>query len=868
MSEPKEDKSGPKKTLSLGGKLELKKAPDHAGGGAVGTVKQSFTHGRSKTVAVEVKRKRDVEPGKPTGPQGTTTTTTSQGQTLIGLTEQGRARSATIRQLTSEERAARIQVLKEALEEEKKAEHTPAAAPAAPGQRPGDPVVRDHSSDSLRQRELEELRQIEELEKKKAAEEEQKLKDTAGAKRKEIVGLRLPGGVTATDEEEDEAPRRGAAGRSRTAGKAAPPSRRSTGGQERRQTGKVNLSQIRVGEGEVEIVERTRSMASARRAREKEKRRMAASEPQKILRDVVIPEVITVQELSNRMAERGGDVIKALMKLGVMATITQSIDADTAELVAAEFGHRIKRVAESDVEIGLQDSQESSETLVTRAPVVTIMGHVDHGKTSLLDAIRQTAVASREAGGITQHIGAYQAETPRGKITFIDTPGHAAFTEMRARGARVTDVVVLVVAADDGIMPQTVEAITHAKAAGVPILVAINKMDLPAADPNKVRQALLQHDIQVEEMGGETLSVEVSAKTKKNLDKLLETILLQAEVLDLKANPARTAKGVVIEAEIDKGRGAVATVLVQQGTLKVGDIFVTGHQWGRVRALVNDHGKNVETAGPAEPVVVLGLTGAPLAGDDFAVVDSEARAREISDFRLRKKRASMQVATATKSSLEEMFSNIRAGTSKILPVLIKADVQGSLEAIRGALEKAAGDNTEVRVKVLDSGVGAISESDVTLAKASNGFIIGFNVRANPQARERATRDGVDIRYYSIIYNIIDDVKQMLSGLLAPEMREKFLGYAQILQVFNITKVGKVAGCKVTEGVVKRGAKVRLLRDDVVIHEGTLKTLKRVKDEVKEVREGFECGMAFENYDDIKDGDRIECFEIEEIARQL
>jgi translation initiation factor IF-2 len=568
------------------------------------------------------------------------------------------------------------------------------------------------------------------------------------------------------------------------------------------------------------------------------------------------------------MAERGGDVIKALMKLGVMATITQSIDADTAELVAAEFGHRIKRVAESDVEIGLQDSQESSETLVTRAPVVTIMGHVDHGKTSLLDAIRQTAVASREAGGITQHIGAYQAETPRGKITFIDTPGHAAFTEMRARGARVTDVVVLVVAADDGIMPQTVEAITHAKAAGVPILVAINKMDLPAADPNKVRQALLQHDIQVEEMGGETLSVEVSAKTKKNLDKLLETILLQAEVLDLKANPARTAKGVVIEAEIDKGRGAVATVLVQQGTLKVGDIFVTGHQWGRVRALVNDHGKNVETAGPAEPVVVLGLTGAPLAGDDFAVVDSEARAREISDFRLRKKRASMQVATATKSSLEEMFSNIRAGTSKILPVLIKADVQGSLEAIRGALEKAAGDNTEVRVKVLDSGVGAISESDVTLAKASNGFIIGFNVRANPQARERATRDGVDIRYYSIIYNIIDDVKQMLSGLLAPEMREKFLGYAQILQVFNITKVGKVAGCKVTEGVVKRGAKVRLLRDDVVIHEGTLKTLKRVKDEVKEVREGFECGMAFENYDDIKDGDRIECFEIEEIARQL
>jgi translation initiation factor IF-2 len=868
MSEPKEDKSGAKKTLSLGGKLELKKAPDHpvGAGGSLSTVKQSFTHGRSKTVAVEVKRKRDAEPGKPAGPQGTTTTTTSQGQTLIGLTEQGRARSATIRQLTSEERAARIQVLKEALEEEKKTENAPTTQPAGQsGPRPGDPVVRDHGTDSLRARELEELRQIEELEKKKAAEEEQKLKENAGAKRKEF-GLRLPGGAT-TEEEEEEAPRRGA-GRSRTAGKAAAPSRRGAGQDRRQSSGKVNLSQIRVGEGEVEIVERTRSMASARRAREKEKRRMAATEPQKILRDVVIPEVITVQELSNRMAERGGDVIKALMKLGVMATITQSIDADTAELVAAEFGHRIKRVAESDVEIGLQDSQESVETLVSRAPVVTIMGHVDHGKTSLLDAIRQTAVASREAGGITQHIGAYQAETPKGKITFIDTPGHAAFTEMRARGAKVTDVVVLVVAADDGIMPQTIEAITHAKAAGAPILVAINKMDLPAANPSRVRTDLLQHDIQVEEMGGETLSVEVSAKTKKNLDKLLETILLQAEVLDLKANPARSAKGVVIEAEVDKGRGAVATVLVQQGTLKVGDIFVTGIEWGRVRALVNDHGKNVETAGPAEPVVVLGLTGAPLAGDDFAVVESEARAREISDFRLRKKRASLQVATATKSSLEEMFSNIRAGTSKILPVLIKADVQGSLEAIRGALEKAAGDNTEVRVKVLDSGVGAISESDVTLAKASNGFIIGFNVRANPQARERATRDAVDIRYYSIIYNIIDDVKQMLSGLLAPEMREKFLGYAQILQVFNITKVGKVAGCKVTEGVVKRGAKVRLLRDDVVIHEGTLKTLKRVKDEVKEVREGFECGMAFENYDDIKDGDRIECFEIEEIARQL
>ncbi|MBI3418742.1 MAG: translation initiation factor IF-2 [Proteobacteria bacterium] len=861
-SEAKEEKPEGKKILSLGGKLELKKTVDPTAGGKGTVVQQSFTHGRRKAVLVEEKRKRGptTEPGKPSVQQ-TTTTTTSHGQTLIGLTEQGRARSATIRQLTTEERAARIQVLREALEEEKKVEHIP-GTPGAP--RPGEPAARDHGIDALRQRELEELQQIQELEKKKAAEDEQRRKDNAAAKRG--VGLRatLPGAV---DEEEDEAPRRG---RSRTAGKAAAPARRS-GTQEKRRgsgSGKISLSQISVNENEVDLVERTRSMASARRAREKEKRRLATDTQQKILRDVVIPEIITVQELANRMAERGGDVIKALMKLGVMATITQTIDADTAELVAAEFGHRIKRVSEADVEMGLQDAEEKVEDLLPRAPVVTIMGHVDHGKTSLLDAIRSTSVAAKEAGGITQHIGAYQINLPKGKITFIDTPGHAAFTEMRARGAQVTDIVVLVVAADDGIMPQTVEALTHAKAAEVPIIIAINKCDLPAANPGRVRQELLQHDIQVEEMGGETLSVEVSAKTKKGLDKLLETILLQAEVLELKANPSRSGKGVVIEAEIDKGRGAVATVLMQQGTVRMGDIFVTGMQWGRVRALMNDLGQNVEKAGPAEPVVVLGLNGAPLAGDDFIVVETEAHAREIADFRLRRKRAGLAVASATKSSLEEMFTSIREGASKTLPVLIKADVQGSVEAIRGALEKLSGDNTEVRVKVLDGGVGAISESDITLAKASNGLIIGFNVRANPQAREMAKRDGVDIRYYSIIYNILDDMKQMLSNLLAPELREKFLGYAQILQVFNISKVGKVAGCKVTEGVVKRGARVRLLRDDVVIFEGTLKTLKRVKDEVKEVREGLECGMAFENYDDIKEGDRIECFEVEEIARQL
>jgi translation initiation factor IF-2 len=868
-SEAKDEKTEGKKTLSLGGKLKLKEADSS---GVVGTVQQSFTHGRRKEVMVEVKRKREPAPATAEGkPTSTTKTTTSDGQMLVGLSEQGRSRSATIRQLTSEERAARIQVLKDALEEEKHAKENP--QPIIPG-RPGDPVAARAeipASDALRQRELEELRAIQEIEKKKAEEAEVKRADGVAAKRKDTLGnIRAPllGGKPA-EEEEDEAPRRGAgAARGRTAVKAPAPTRRG-GDEKRRGTGnKISLSQITVGENEVNLVERTRSMASARRAREKAARRMIGEPQAKIVRDIVIPEVITVQELANRMAERGGDVIKALMKLGVMATITQNIDADTAELVAGEFGHRFKRVTEADVEIGMQDVAENSENLIQRAPVVTIMGHVDHGKTSLLDALRTTNVVAKEAGGITQHIGAYQVTTPRGKVTFIDTPGHAAFTEMRARGAQVTDIVILVVAADDGIMPQTVEAITHAKAAGVPIIVAINKMDLPAANPTRVRNELLQHDIQLEELGGETLSVEVSAKTKKGLDKLLETILLQAEVLELKADPTRAAKGVVIEAEIDKGRGAVATVLVQQGTIRVGDIFVTGIQSGRVRALMNDRGENVETAIPAEPVVVLGLTGAPLAGDDFIVVESEARAREIGDFRLRRKRASMQVASATKSSLEEMFTSIREGSSKLLPVLIKGDVQGSVEAIRGALEKAGGDNTEVRVKVLDSGVGAISESDVTLAKASKAFIIGFNVRANPQAREMAKRDGVDIRYYSIIYNIIDDAKQMLSGLLAPEMREKFLGYANILQVFNITKVGKVAGCKVTEGVVKRGAKVRLLRDNVVIHEGTLKTLKRVKDEVKEVREGFECGMAFENYDDIREGDRIECFEIEEIARQL
>ncbi|KGM32684.1 translation initiation factor IF-2, partial [Inquilinus limosus] len=613
---------------------------------------------------------------------------------------------------------------------------------------------------------------------------------------------------------------------------------------------------------------RGRSLAAMRRARERERLAMQSQNQEKIAREVVVPEVITVQELANRMAERGGDVVKSLMRMGVMATITQSIDADTAELVVAEFGHKVKRVAESDVEIGLRGDEDTAENLQPRPPVVTIMGHVDHGKTSLLDALRHTNVVSGEAGGITQHIGAYQVQVESGqRVTFIDTPGHAAFTEMRARGANTTDIVVLVVAANDGVMPQTIEAIRHARAAEVPIIVAINKIDLPDAKPERVRTELLQHEIVVEEMGGETLDVPVSAKTGQGLDKLVEAILLQAEVLDLKANPDRPAEGTVVEAKLERGRGSVATVLVQRGTLKVGDIFVTGGEWGRVRALLDDRGQTLKAAGPAQPVEVLGLNGTPLAGDDFVVVDSESRAREITEFRNRKRREASHVATA-RGSLEQMFEKIREGEAKELPVIIKGDVQGSVEAIAGSLEKAAGDNVEVKVRVLHSAVGAITESDVTLAASTGAMLIGFNVRANPQAREMAKRDGVEIRYYSIIYNVIDDVKAALTGLLAPKMRENYIGNAEIREVFNITKVGKVAGCMITNGVVKRGAGVRLLRDNVVIHEGTLKTLKRFKDEVREVREGYECGMAFENYDDIRAGDVIECFELVEEVRAL
>jgi translation initiation factor IF-2 len=847
----------PKKSLSLSrpGRLELKKTVD------AGSVRQSFPHGRTKTVQVEVKKKRTYAPGAGGG-------MTEVMQPLeIGkpIEEVAAANLITAealleerlpqgRHLTAGERAAR----QRALEDARRDDDLRRIIEAEAAQRAAE-LADAAAAEEARRRELglDQSPPAEPVDAPAAAE----AAPTAAAPAEEAAAAAPPATARPAEEEEDAAARPKRPGVRPTLVRPNSAVRR---GEPRRRTGKLTISQALDESGG----ERMRSLASVRRAREKEKQRAQElrSEGQKVVRDVVVPETIMVQELANRMAVRGADVIKALMKMGIMATINQALDADTAELVAGEFGHRVRRVSAADVEIGLGGDTDEQEHLLSRPPVVTVMGHVDHGKTSLLDALRQTDVASHEAGGITQHIGAYQVTRPNGqRITFIDTPGHAAFTEMRARGANVTDIVVLVVAADDGIMQQTIEAIHHARAAKVPVIVAINKMDRPDANPTRVRQELLQHELVVEEMGGDVLAVEVSAKTKAGLERLEEAILLQAEVLELAANPDRPATGAVIEARLERGRGAVATLLVQRGTIRVGDIFVAGSEWGRVRALLNDRGEPIDSAGPSLPVEVLGLQGAPLAGDDFAVVDSETRARQVSEFRQRR-RQEANAKVASRGTLEQMFSKIAAGEAKELAVVVKSDVQGSLEAIAGSLGKLGTD--EVAVRVLHAAVGGINESDVTLARASNAMIIGFNVRANPQAREMARRDGVDIRYYSIIYNVVDDVKAALSGLLSPTLREKLLGNATILEIFNITKVGKVAGCRVTDGVVRRGAKVRLLRDDVVIHEGSLKTLKHFKDEVREVKAGTECGMAFENYDNIQAGDVIECFELEEVARVL
>ncbi|HKY96085.1 MAG TPA: translation initiation factor IF-2 [Kiloniellales bacterium] len=844
------------------GKLELKKTVE------TGSVRQSFSHGRTKTVTVEVKKKRTFAPGD--GGRMT--------EVRVEEKPQARAEAAPVVVIEKPEPAPppppadnltefERQTRSRALEESRKRAEQRAVEEAAEARR------RAEEEERRRQAEQEAAQLARaEAERHRKEEEARKLLEADEAKRKKPEQAAEPEPAapeveTAPDTDEGEVALDELGGRIKKAKKAPVKAPARDRNEPRRRQGRLTISQALDSESEEE---RQRSLASVRRQREKLKAMQATQQrqiPSKVVREVVVPETITVQELANRMAERGGEVVKTLMRLGVMATINQVIDADTAELVVSEFGHSLRRVSAADVEQGLrQEVADETEHMQARPPVVTVMGHVDHGKTSLLDALRHTDVAAGEAGGITQHIGAYQVQLPsEQRITFIDTPGHAAFTAMRQRGATVTDIVVLVVAADDGIKEQTVEAINHARAAGVPIIVAINKMDMPGANAQRVRQGLLSHELVTEDMGGEVLAIEVSAKTGMGLDKLEEAILLQAELLDLKANPARPAEGVIIESKLEKGRGAVATVLVRSGTLHVGDIFIAGSEWGRVRALVNERGEQLDAAPPATPVEVLGLQGTPQAGDDLIVVENEGRAREVVEFRQRRLREK-ELAAQSRGTLEQMLNKIREGEARALPVVIKSDVHGSMEAIAGALEKLG--NTEVRVQVLHQGVGAINESDVTLAASAGAFIIGFNVRANPQAREQARRAGVNIRYYSIIYEVVDDVKAALEGMLSPEAREKFLGYAEIRQIFDITRVGKIAGCMVTEGLVKRGARVRLLRDNVVIHDGTLKTLRRFKDEVREVQQGYECGMAFENYQDIKVGDRIECYEVEQIARGL
>lgn len=766
-----------------------------------------------------------------------------------------RARSGVVlRTLTEEEKNARAQALDLARsregEERRRAEEDARRRAEEDARR-----KREREEAAAREAEEAARRESEEASRRRAAEEAKRRLD------EEARTTGTPRGAALLQEEvadEEDKPKR-AHGAPGVAPKV-PATRRN---EPKRRTGKLTITKAFDDDGD-----RQRSLASMRRRVEREKKRLAGihDAPQKVVREVVIPEVITIQELANRMAERAVDVIKILMKQGIMHKITDVIDSDTAQLVAEELGHTVKRVAESDVEEGLVGEDDPESAKKPRAPVVTVMGHVDHGKTSLLDALRKTAVAAGEAGGITQHIGAYQVDMGSGaKITFLDTPGHAAFTAMRARGAKVTDIVVLVVAADDGVMPQTVEAISHAKAAGVPIIIAINKMDKPEADPARVKNELLQHEVVVEDFGGETLAVPISAKTRMGLDKLEEAILLQAEILDLRANPDRAAEGIIVEAKLDRGRGPVGTVLIERGTLHVGDIIVAGTEWGRVRALINDRGENVESAGPSVPVEVLGLGGAPEAGDVLSVVESEARAREVTEYRERVQREK-RTGGGVRTSLDQMLSQLKEQNKKELPIVVKADVQGSAEAIVQALEKLGTD--EVTARVISAGVGGVTESDITLAIASGAPVIGFNVRANTQARDAARHAGIEIRYYSVIYDLVDDIKAAMSGLLSPELRETFLGNAQILEVFNISKVGKVAGCRVTEGVVRRGASVRLIRDNVVVHEGKLSTLKRFKDEVKEVQSGQECGMAFEAYQDMRAGDIIECFEVEVIKRTL
>ena len=854
-----ETKNPGEKKLSVSGKtLTLKPRTE------TGVVRQSFSHGRSKQVVVEKVKRRvvggpgevkaeaapAVEPKKTPAGRTKTAPVSSPGLAPADVAAKPKPSGVVLRTLTDEERSARAHALADSRVRE--AEERKIAEEEARRRASREQVDRT-------EREAAETRKRDEEERRKHDEE---TKRKAGEVAKKRFGVdetpRGPAARLTLEADEEEAPRsRRGVGRPAAAPRPAP----RVGAEKQR--GRLTVINA-LSAGEV----RERSVASFRRRTQRLKGVASAEPKEKLVREVTIPEAISIQDLANRMSERAVDVIRLLMKQGQMVTINDVIDADTAQLIAEEMGHSVRRVAEADVEEGLFDVADDPTQLEARAPVVTVMGHVDHGKTSLLDAIRSSEVAAGEAGGITQHIGAYQVTAPSGaRITFIDTPGHAAFTAMRARGAKVTDIVILVVAADDGVMPQTVEAIHHAKAAKVPIIVAINKIDKPDAKPDRVRTDLLQHEIQVESMGGEVVDVEVSATKKTNIDKLLEMIGLQAEILDLKANPNRAAEGTVIEAKLDRGRGPVATVLVQRGSLHPGDIVVAGAEWGRVRALVSDTGDPVQNAGPSTPVEVLGFSGTPDAGDRLAVVDNEARAREVTDYRARQKREKTAArATGMRGSLEQMMAQAKTSGRKEFPLVIKADVQGSVEAIIGALDKLA--TEEVAARVLHSAVGGISESDVTLAEASGVPIIAFNVRANKEAREAAERAGIEIRYYNIIYDLVDDVKKAMSGLLAPTLRETMLGNAQILEIFKVSKVGNIAGCKVTDGTVERGANVRLIRDNVVIHEGKLSQLKRFKDDVREVGAGMECGMAFENYQDMRQGDVIECYRVEQIQRSL
>ncbi|MCP3393365.1 translation initiation factor IF-2 [Bradyrhizobium sp. CCGB12] len=889
--------SVPSKTLSLKPRVET------------GTVRQSFSHGRSKQVVVEKRGKRRID-GTPE-PQAAEVAKPAPAAPTPAPARPAPPRNAgsgvVLRTLTEDERSARASALADAkvreVEERRQAEEEAqrravreaaerAEREAAESRRKAEEERHRHEDEAKRKAETEAKKRFGEGEQPQSAPRPAAAAPATSAPRPGAPTARpgtttttarpgtttarpgtttaRPGGgplgrapAVAAGPDEDDGPRqirRGPGGAARPA--TAPKPTHKPGPQKER--GRLTV----VTAFNADDV-RERSIASFRRRTQRLKGHAANEPKEKLIREVIIPEAITIQELANRMSERAVEIIRMLMKQGAIHKITDVIDADTAQLIAEELGHTVKRVAASDVEEGLFDATDDSTDTETRSPVVTVMGHVDHGKTSLLDALRHANVVSGEAGGITQHIGAYQVSSPETgkKITFIDTPGHAAFTAMRARGAKVTDIVVLVVAADDGVMPQTVEAINHAKAAGVPIIVAINKIDKPDAKPERVRTELLQHEVQVESFGGEVVDVEVSAKNKTNLDKLLEMIALQAEILDLKTNSERPAEGTVIEAKLDRGRGPVATVLVQRGTLRVGDIIVAGAEMGRVRALISDQGETVQEAGPSVPVEVLGFNGPPEAGDRLAVVENEARARQVTSYRAHQKRENAAASiSGMRGSLEQMMSQLKTAGRKEFPLIVKADVQGSLEAILGSLEKLGTD--EVAARILHAGVGGISESDVTLAEGFNAAIIGFSVRANKEAAAAAKRNGIEIRYYNIIYDLVDDVKKAMSGLLAPTLRETMLGNASILEIFNISKVGKVAGCRVTDGTVERGANVRLIRDNVVVHEGKLSTLKRFKDEVKEVQSGQECGMAFENYHDMRAGDVIECYRVETIQRSL